>query len=1047
MTEIEEWLKQTILSVETISNTPTNKDNAERKMNELQNILDQLEEKEKDAKLIQKDCESYGYQYGDVQSFVRNLLLGLNTNITVIRENQIIIRTYIENLIKPSEVLPPQEPEIVTQEPIEEIKIEQQKFPIEESIEEIKIQEQELIAEPIELPVEVPLISEKISTVETVSTMTKPETQAMSTQTIIEKQPTDNFMVIQSMNADGETIQIYNMPSPFDDSKDHEKNVIVEAKYVRDHSGDTKRASELSVKNVPKHFETTFVEPDETTTEIIVDPDGTKRIIVRKFTRVTNQIVKQEVYEEGEGLPEHLRAQLSVSKTTHDVIVPDSMALEQHPGITESSLSAVIEHVSHRIIKKTRKIIKKVTIINGKEEITEEVIEEPDVVEEFSEERPAIEYEVSQTLTHEPILISETIESEPLQIIEEKIIVESSEELKPEHEVTFEIIEPQVELKEEPQEIVAPSEVEQIIEEQQTEKIIETPTDVEEPQIESRVDTEEPAGEKPNEQVFETLTEAPVDFVASEVDKLAPLENIQNIWPYETPHITPQSTVCFDTPVVTAKDQGSESIWPHNMAIGSNINLNEYSFERTVDRLSDNLVTDNVVPIDTGVLVEELSQKIDILPMEEPKIEEPIKELEQHVDITPEEKDEIIEEVISHVVPENENIEIISDEIIKEELSEEIIIEELPPQETQIPNEKTEIEEPKLMIEKEPIDIEKKSPEKEELLEAAPVEGAEILINEAQNIEAVTVTTEEEPIVETPSEIHQETLIEINNYQEKLFSDEPSDTNEEQKIIIITKNEILVKQESFKEETSPQEVILPSDEQPEEILEVPQEVETKPIEEPTPSVSEPLVVEIKSPPTSPIKQMATITIVKTKTFLEIEKQNADNLIPETIEKAIMIVRTPEPSFESETLQESSKEPQEEIIDVIKEQEPLEETLTALKIDEVPSEISESVPQLEEPLLVEEITAEEVIKTLEDPPQPQELSIEPIASKEMKIIETISEPSKEEIVAEKQDTFHVLLKVDPTEVTKINVNITERSPPKEIIEEVRKNLKLKFLNFI
>ena len=96
LAEIEDWLKNIIQSLEPSLSSDEIK--PQEKIDHLQGILEQLEEKEKIAKEIQKDCESYGSQYGDVQKFVYNLLAGLNVNITVIRENQDIIRNSLLNL-------------------------------------------------------------------------------------------------------------------------------------------------------------------------------------------------------------------------------------------------------------------------------------------------------------------------------------------------------------------------------------------------------------------------------------------------------------------------------------------------------------------------------------------------------------------------------------------------------------------------------------------------------------------------------------------------------------------------------------------------------------------------------------------------------------------------------------------------------------------------------------------------------------------------------------------------------------------------------------
>ena len=602
------------MSLEGVCTKPLNEDDAQKKINELQAILEELEEKEKKVKEIHVDCEQYGSQYGDVQKFIKDLLFGLTSNIQVIRENQTFIRTYLAKLKdEPKEIKPEQTLE--------------------------------------------PTVKETILT-----ELIKPETQTMSTQTFTD-QPTDNIMVIQSMNDEGETIQIYNMPCSHEEGREVDRNVIVEAKYVRGHSGDPKRASELFLKNVPKHFETTFVEPDETTTEIIVDPDGSKRIIVRKLTKTTQQIVKQEEYNDG-ALPDHIRSQLGLSGTTHDVIVgsPD-FPFEQHSGITESSLHAVIEHVSHRVIRKTRKIIKKIVIIDGQEHITEEVIEEPDEVEEFSESQPAIEYDILQSQSQQPTT--------------ETVIITSREET-----VADGSIQPVVEVLtqiEQETSSVEPPQITEIIETSKLEMITaDIPVEVQRDEVVSAVSE----GENQPDQVFKIITEAPVELSASEVDKLAPIEDIKDIWPYDTPYIASQSTVTeiVELPATTKQDSDSQSIWPQNLTIGSNIDFNEYSFDRTIEISSDYLDNDSFVTVDPGLNAanEPSKTEVEIIEEEKPTVEkithatqEEIKETQIEAIIEKETIDihqsEDIEKE-SKIYDEPQNLELIEEKLSPEEI-------------------------------------------------------------------------------------------------------------------------------------------------------------------------------------------------------------------------------------------------------------------------------------------------------------------------------------------------------------------------------------------
>jgi len=1043
--------------------------------------LDQLEEKEKTAKEICVDCKEYGAQYGDVQKLVKDLLFGLNANINVIRENQNIIKSH-QNLLK--EQL--NEPTIVQQTVISE-----QQLP--EPSSNITLNTQEVIAEISETPTikEVDettiLKQEHIQDEKSHETVdkSKPETQAIATQTTPDKPSTDNFMIIQSMNAEGETIQIYNMPHQ--DGKEDDKNVTVEAKYVRGHRGEPKRTSELVLKNVPKHFETTFVEPDETTTEIIVDPDGTKRIIVRKLTKTTHQIVNQLILE-GEEFPDHLKAQLGSGSTTHDIIVRsgDSVALEQHPEITESSLSAVIEHISHRIIKKTRKIVKKITIIDGKEHITEEIVEEPDEVEEFFEDRPAIEYELSQTVIEEPIIektdiivsehtqLPQAIESIETEDVCVKEIAKEEEEIIKKLDEDVEVTETciQDDVKEADislnEEIVNTKDIKKDNESpsgtcvedlkietdltshpiEDIEKMVDQPEEKDIEQIVEKIEPlreheqafgsdEEPSAEKPSgEQVFKIVTEAHVDLTASIVDKLAPIENIDDIWPYSSPHITPQSAIEVDLPAQTEKYKDSESIWPQNLTIGSNIDFNEYSFERTLERSSDYLDNSS---FNAGV--DEDSEKHED------------HTVQHKIDLKTEDNLVVIEKV--EVVPkDDEHSKTI--EFIKKE---QYIQESLPNQE-----DVSKIDEDKI---------------------------SEYFVPEE---------------IFLPREIETK-HIEIQ--PEASQSETPEQT--------IPQNVV----EDLSSEPITSEQIIPQNQEP--------------IEKPT------------SAPVSPSKsvpQIATITIVKTMTFLEKEKANASELIPESIETR-MIVKTPEPIEMKEEIPEEKsilKEEQDEIssdiilpvqqieeIPSVDDTKPIIETSEAtifgaeveekLKEDEDREDLERSIIQEkpieidetdqlitivnpdqtvlkdesiiiesrvdildsecqeennpEEIIIKEQIIKEESLEDFQDDeksilPSKPDLKEEQVGEKSMiKETESQSEIIDEKIsIQEFEDpknikdselhdqpktsdfeTFQVVLKVDPMEVTKVNVNFTEESPlsstpteqitsPPESIEEVK-----------
>ena len=511
--------------MEGFNNRIVDENEAQKKIDELQDLLDKLVEKEDVVKNVYCDCEKLT-QHSDIQNLVKVLLLELTSISEVIRENQNFIRSNIHKL---KDV----EPTVIKQESID---------------------------------VQQPIVEQQI--VEHV----KPETQAISTQTIRELPTTDNIMVIQSVNDEGETIQIYNMTN-LPGNEGTSQDVILEAKYSRSTSGEHKRGSELLLKNVPHHFETTFTEPDETTTEIFVDPDGSKRIIVRKLTKSTQQIIQQDGSQSI--MPPEMQAKLGFSGTTHDVIVSctDSalspIELEQHPDIEESTLHAVIEHVSRRVIRKTRRIIKKITIIDGKEHITEEIVEEPDEVEEYSDNFPETDLNTSE-------IGYEISRSAPIQDIVEikEDFVEPKALSGPSDDQVFEKIHAQVELNASP------------------------------------VDTQSPVE---------------IDTRNSEIEQL------DNIWPYYVAHSSqPQTKLSDDIELPAAVENFKErvDVWPQNLTVGSDVDLDEYTFDKLiplaeipvehgqsleiVDSIVDRIIAASIVDPEKQIPSQDTSDSVDL---------------------------------------------------------------------------------------------------------------------------------------------------------------------------------------------------------------------------------------------------------------------------------------------------------------------------------------------------------------------------------------------------------------------------------------------------
>ncbi|CAH2268716.1 jg4462, partial [Pararge aegeria aegeria] len=273
-----------------------------------------------------------------------------------------------------------------------------------------------------------------------------------SEQKSLDKEILENIQVKQFISDGHETIEIASRPVTRD--LIGEQSLFVDAHYKDDNMH---KDTELNITHsLPQSFETIMVEPDETTTEVVVDADGTKRIIVKKVRRtlVTRQKVLQthehhsQILSSANVPQEQSLAQLTLhgdqgsSSTVLDdggmkhiqyqtyggqlvselpgsevsiqeiTSRPDMIITMEHgmkpeeilqlaegeiPPLIQtssSSVTAVVQQVTKRIIKTRRRIIRRVVIIDGKEHVMEEVIEEPDNVEVLEEQIPRISISV-----------------------------------------------------------------------------------------------------------------------------------------------------------------------------------------------------------------------------------------------------------------------------------------------------------------------------------------------------------------------------------------------------------------------------------------------------------------------------------------------------------------------------------------------------------------------------------------------------------------------------------------------------------------------------
>ncbi|XP_070139488.1 muscle-specific protein 300 kDa isoform X14 [Drosophila kikkawai] len=470
------------------------------------------------------------------------------------------------------------------------------------------------------------------------------ETAEVALQTQKERSPTENIMVTQTVQHGKETIQIDTTRNQ--DVPEEPEDVQIEARYHQRPQGDVERATELILKNVPQAFETTFVEPDETTTEVVVGPDGTKHIVLKKIvTRTRQQIVQQqqissiETISDSDGNievqstgqinlenvhtrdtkadPQEGSIQTVVTQQTRGALVdasqPEAVILQEFeteptietfeevivPGSqlsdvqTQGSIRAVVHQVTRKVIRKTRKIIKRVVIIDGKEHITEEVVEEPEEVE-ITEEETAPHINVNIVRTVNGKVVSEEEFQRLMQEQESGGLVIEEVAADPQQQV-FDIESNQVttttrttattQEQEQPEQQTPPTTTTTT-----TETIEKAPVELPAPQVE---DVEQ--------QPVEVATTSPVHVPAADVaepqdsppaaivddDEPQVVEDINEIWPLEH-HLKPtnidfsQHTEEIAVTTTAAPEAASmpvEEIWPTSPETGNSLSLEQYVFE------------------------------------------------------------------------------------------------------------------------------------------------------------------------------------------------------------------------------------------------------------------------------------------------------------------------------------------------------------------------------------------------------------------------------------------------------------------------------------
>lgn len=672
--DIEIWLKTVNIPVNAVDNVPNDEATAIDEINEYNFIASKIKEKLQSLKDIQSNCDNLT-AYGDVQPLAIKLSEQLTIIINLINEQQTIITKRTEFLQTHLQQIRDQPVSIQSTDntidsspmPEDEIVVEPKIVPVESvqritstEVFEAETQTSESLQKPIkQIPIDVEQqtsfpIDDKIA-VETFDT---------SVQTLKEKKPTDNISVIQTFSDGHETIKFESAPNPT--ISEITEDVFVDAKYQQVPPGETIRTSELVLRNVPQSFETTFTEPDETTTEVVCDPDGTKRIIVRKLTRTRQHVVQQNQQHQlttvstltgADNVPVtqsvsqiNLENQVStntittgggtkttISKKGKGMIMsgtsPDSMVVHEfenepvveefitspsdvtlqgipmqegdvvyvdktriptpeplalEPGFEESSIRAVVQQVTRRIIRKTRKIIKRVVVIDGVEHVTEEVIEEPEEIEITEEDVPQVNVNIVRTVNGK--VTTEQYEEQVPQSgistiisqVEDKLQMKGDpiKDVKGDTQV-FEIIQAPVELV-----IVDPAPVDITSETELTDGKLE-PSQVQQANIQEEEET---------------------------------VENIDNIWPYEH-HLEDQGLevsersdkeLTISEPSIKGDSIVAEEIWPQNLDTGSEFILETYEFD-----------VKQSTPVIDEKYTQELIEEIDVVDKSESKSEQP----------------------------------------------------------------------------------------------------------------------------------------------------------------------------------------------------------------------------------------------------------------------------------------------------------------------------------------------------------------------------------------------------------------------------------------
>lgn len=458
--QIEVWIRSTSATLQQFV-LPANKPEIDDHVKKFQRLSSELGEKERTLADLTSALDAFR-QDPDLVELVRSLLVHLDALTLTFEEQKILIIGTITQLEAELERI--QTPDVSL-----EATLDSTSMPTEEPKPELTTAEKATQAVADTQTQTGHSLSDKDFTV----TYHQPVDAQIQTR--------ETLTISKRSSGDQDIIQIATRPmadpEPIIEEPD---DLLVEANYRKRPESET-RVAELHITNTQPNqpFETILVEPDETTTEVIVDADGTKHIVVKTRHR---KIVKQEqslrqqqystlhTLTEGNGppvtqsfsqltlegqqsstcvatgagrretlttqqyggkvisgtpggdvdvkefqsepevhytaeqaaqLPHYHQGDVTLLDKEHNRLVPfDEAQLTldaDHIHTSSSSVRAVVQQVTRRIIKRTRRIIRKTVIVDGKERVTEEVIEEPEEVEVTEEGIPRVSINVTRT--------------------------------------------------------------------------------------------------------------------------------------------------------------------------------------------------------------------------------------------------------------------------------------------------------------------------------------------------------------------------------------------------------------------------------------------------------------------------------------------------------------------------------------------------------------------------------------------------------------------------------------------------------------------------